>query len=309
MRVGILGGTGFVGCYLVDALLAQGHQPVLLVRSGSEDRVPEPDKSETIPGDVSDPTALKSLVDSTEALIYNIGILRESRSRDITFEALHWRYARQVMDLAAEAGGKRFLLMSANGVRADGTGYQRTKYQAEEHLRASGLEFAIFRPSVIFGPPQGRMEIATQLYRDVIRPPFPAPLFYSGILPQNAGGFRMSPVHVEEVAAAFVDALDDPETSGKTFLLCGPEELTWREILKRIANAGGNPGKLMVPVPADLLRFGASFLDRFDAFPVTADQLRMLLAGNTCSTSGDASILMGKRRFDASELAYLSSAS
>ena len=51
--------------------------------------------------------------------------------------------------------------MSANGVKADGTPYQRTKYQAEEYLRASPLHWTIFQPSVIFGDPRGRMEFAT----------------------------------------------------------------------------------------------------------------------------------------------------
>ena len=127
MRVGILGGTGFVGSYLVDALAARGHQPVLLVRPGSEDRMPGRLTSELVPGSLADDGALRTLVESTEALIYNVGILREYAARGVTFEALQWQGAKRAMDLAVEAGGKRFLLMSANGVRADGTTYQSTK--------------------------------------------------------------------------------------------------------------------------------------------------------------------------------------
>ena len=307
MRVGIFGGTGFVGAYLIDALLARGHQPILLVRQGTGKRDALADDCELIPGEISDKSAVNTLVNASDALVYNIGILREFPGRGITFEDLHFHSAKLVMDMAAGAGGKRFLLMSANGVRPEGTGYQRTKYRAEEHLRGSGLDYSIFRPSVIFGPPRGRTEIATQLLHDIIRPPLPAPLFYSGFLPVNAGGFRLAPIQVEEVAAAFADALNNEQTIGKTYLLCGPEELTWREILKRIAEAAGRPGKLMVPVPADLLRLGASLLDRFEAFPVTADQLKMLLAGNTCDMPDDAIAITGQRRFDDSELAYLSS--
>lgn len=308
MRVGILGGTGFVGSYLVDALAARGHQPVLLVRPGSEDRLPGRHASELIPGTLADRDAVRALVASTEALIYNIGILREYPARGVTFETHHWQGAKQAMDLAVEAGGKRFLLMSANGVRADGTAYQSTKYQAEEYLRTTGLDFTIFRPSVIFGPPRGRMEIATQLYQDVIRPPLPAPLFYSGLLPLDAGGFKMSPVHVEEVAAAFADAVTDDAAIGQTVLLGGPEDLTWRQMLKRIAAVTGNPRKTMIPVPAGPLKLGAMLLDRFPMFPVTADQLRMLLEGNTCTKTADVSVSIGRRRFDESELRYLMSA-
>jgi NADH dehydrogenase len=262
-----------------------------------------------LPGDLADVGAIESLVDACDALIYNIGILRASPSRGITFEALHFQGAKRAIDLAVAAGGRRFLLMSANGARAEGTAYQRTKFQAEEYLRTAGLDYGIFRPSVIFGPPRGRMEIATQLYQDVIRPPFPAPLFYAGILPVDAGGFRLSPVHVEEVATAFADALDADEAGGKTSLLCGPEALTWREILKRVAGAGGYPYKTMIPVPAYPLRFGASLLDQFDAFPITADQLRMLLEGNTCepAAAADVEIIIGTRRFDEDELSYLTS--
>ena len=68
MRVGILGGTGFVGCYLVDALLAREHQPVLLVRSGSEDRVTERTTTETLVGGSSDRATIEKLAESTDAL-------------------------------------------------------------------------------------------------------------------------------------------------------------------------------------------------------------------------------------------------
>ena len=82
------------------------------------------------------------------------------------------------MDAAEGAGLRHFLLMSAHGVKADGTGYQRTKYMAEQYLESTGLDWAVFRPSVLFGEPRGRMEFATQLYRHIVRSPLPATLFY-----------------------------------------------------------------------------------------------------------------------------------
>ncbi len=105
--------------------------------------------------------------------------------------------------------------MSANGL--DGTPYQRTKFQAEEALRASGLDWTIFRPSVIFGDPRGQMEFCTQLKRDIIDSPLPAPLFYKGLLPLDAGAFELAPVAVADVAAAFCHALTHPETIGQSY--------------------------------------------------------------------------------------------
>ena len=69
---------------------------------------------------------------------------------------------------------KKFILMSANGIEKNITDYQRTKLAAENYLMQSELNYTIFRPSVIFGDPKGRMEFATQLLNEMIIPPIPA---------------------------------------------------------------------------------------------------------------------------------------
>ena len=195
--------------------------------------------------------------------------------------------------------------MSANGVRADGTAYQRTKYQAEEDLKASGLRWTIFRPSVIFGDPRGRMEFCTQLRRDIIDSPLPAPLFYPGLLPKGAGGFQLAPVAVEDLAQVFVRALDRPEMEGRVFELCGPDALTWKEILQTIAAAVGGR-KLMLPAPALGVKAAAALLDGQPWFPITGDQLAMLMEGNLCDDDS-AFRLLGVERtgFDVASLTYL----
>jgi NADH dehydrogenase len=209
------------------------------------------------------------------------------------------------MDAAAEVGVRRFLLMSANGVKADGTGYQRTKYMAEQHLKTTALDWTVFRPSVLFGEPRGRMEFATQLYRDIVRSPLPAPLFYEGLLPFNAGEFRMSPVYVKDVAAVFVQALDMPETTGQIFPLCGPASLSWKEILKTIATAAGTT-KRALPAPVLLLKGLALALDQFAFFPITRDQLTMLMEGNTCDGHNAFQRFdLEPAPFDTTRLAYL----
>lgn len=281
MKVCVFGGTGFVGSYLVDALLERGHHPVLLVRAGSRHKVDRPGECTLVEGDIGDPAPVQRALDSTQAAIYNIGILREQPASGITYEALHFEGARRAMRIAREAGVKRFILMSANGVKADGTGYQRTKYAAEQYLATTGLDWTVFRPSVLFGDPRRRMEFATQLYRDVVRSPLPAPLFYDGILPVNAGMFQMSPVHVKDVTAAMARSLDMPETAGHIYALGGLETLTWKDILQTIAHATGTR-KRALPAPVLLVRSVAALLDRYAFFPVTRDQLRMLMEGNSC---------------------------
>ncbi len=281
MKVTIFGATGFVGSYLIDALLEQGHHPVLLVRPSSRHKPRQPGQCTLIDGDIADLDAVRAAVAGADAVIYNIGILRESPTRGETYEKLHFEGAKNSMDAAQAAGVRRFILMSANGVKPDGTGYQRTKFRAEQYLASTGLDWTVFRPSVLFGDPRGQMEFATRLYHDVVRTPLPAPLFYDGLLPLNAGKFRMSPVHVKDVASVFVKSLDMPETAGHIFTLCGPDALTWKDIVQTIAHAAGTR-KWALPAPALLLKGLAAALDRYAFFPITRDQLTMLMEGNTC---------------------------
>ena len=280
MRVALIGGTGFVGSYLVEQLQAKGHQPVLLVRPGSEQRVAA-SGVEQVAGEVEDTAALRQLLTGCDAAIYLVGILRAYPERGITFERLQQEGAERSMELAQELGVGRFLLMSANGVRGDGTAYQRTKFAAEEALRKSTLRWTIFRPSVIFGDPRGRMEFATQLYRDLVAPPLPAPLFHAGVLPLGAGSMALSPVYVGDVAALFVAALEDAASVGQCYPVGGPVTLSWKEILQVIARATGRR-MVGVPVPAWGVKLVAGWLERFEAFPITRDQVTMLMEGNVC---------------------------
>jgi NADH dehydrogenase len=304
MRVALIGGTGFVGSYLVDQLVQAGHQPVVLVRPGSEARLRHADVCEPVDGDLADAAALDRLVQGTDAVIYNVGILRENPSQGITFDELQRAAPARVMQAAKRAGVRRFLLMSANGVAADSTPYQSSKLAAERELWASDLDGTVFRPSVIFGDPRGRDEFASALARDIIAAPLPAPLFFEGLSVRDAGGFRLSPVHVGDVAAAFVKALSEPDTIGQTLELGGPEALSWRDILGRLAGATGRR-KLMLPAPAIGIAAAATLLDRFDFFPITRDQLRMLLQGNTCSDDALRGLGIEPTPFDSTQLAYL----
>ncbi len=195
MRVAIFGGSGFVGGFLVDALIAAGHEPSLMVRLGSERKVRQAERCRLVAGNLSSTTAIDATLENCDAVIYCVGILKESPKQGITFEELQYNGVVRVAESAKTRGISRFLLMSANGAKSTGTPYQETKFRAEEHVRASGFDVTIFRPSVIFGEPRGRMEIGTQLYAEMISPPIPAVGFFTGWRPYR-DAVAMSPVHV-----------------------------------------------------------------------------------------------------------------
>lgn len=296
MKIAVIGGTGFVGGYLVDALLDAGHEPHVLVRSGSEGKLHRADECMITKGDLGSADAIDAVVEGCDAVIYNVGILREFPRQGITFEALQYRGAETTADAAKRAGIRRFLLMSANGIDSAETPYQTTKLRAEAAIRESGLDYTILRPSVIFGDPRGTMEFATQLYRDMVRPPMPAAGF---------AGVRMSPVHINDVADAFVAALNDPTTIGSTIELAGPEVLSWKEMIRRIASAAGKK-KIILPMPLWVMRVGATLFDWLPFYPVTRDQLTMLEEGNTAPVEPlEAIIGRPATRFDQTSLNYL----
>jgi uncharacterized protein YbjT (DUF2867 family) len=305
MKVAIIGGTGFVGLHITRQLIAAGHTPRLLVRLGSAGKIEQSASCEIVQGHVGDRVSLNECLAGCDAVIYLIGILREFPARGITFEALQHQGVLDTIAAAQAAGVQRFLLMSANGIRADGTPYQRTKYQAEQALKASGLRWTIFRPSVIFGDPEGRMEFCSQLKKDIIDSPMPAPLFYAGLLPMKAGAFELAPVAIQDVAAAFVLALSESRTESQTYSLCGPQRLTWKAILTTIAAASGKH-KFMLPAPAMAIQAAASLFDRYAWFPISRAQIQMLMEGNVCSENDSfARLGLTPTHFGVDQLGYL----
>jgi len=306
MRVAIFGGTGFVGGYVADALIAAGHEVSLLVRPGSEDKIRQDRIWRTIAGDLNDDAAIDATVSGCDAVIYSVGLLKEFPKRKITFENVQYESVVRVVASAKRNDVKRFLLISANGIKMPGTPYQETKQRAEDDLTASGLAATIFRPSVIFGDPKGTMEFATQLYRDMVASPLPAIGFFSGANPKD-GQILMSPAYAGDVAAAVVNSLEQQATIGKTFVLGGPDILSWREMIRRIA-AADNRRKWIVPMPISLMKLAATFLDWLPFFPVTRDQL-IMLSENNIADPATLESLAGRKltAFDAESLSYLKS--
>jgi uncharacterized protein YbjT (DUF2867 family) len=267
MRVLVTGATGFVGSHLVPALVEAGHEVVALVY---QRRPSFPSSVETVSGDVLDLDSLKRAARGCQGVIHLVGIIREFPSRGITFQALHVEATRNMIQACRGEGISLFLHMSALGARADSAArYHRTKFAAEELVRQSGLDYAIFRPSLILGAGSRFLEDMRRL------------MAFKLVGLVGGGGYRMQPVAVEDVVRAFVLALERLELRGQTWELCGPRVYTLRELLETMARTWGKR-VVFFPLPVGPLRFVARFLDRFSWFPVTREQLTMLEEGSVC---------------------------
>ncbi len=282
-NIAVFGGTGFVGSYIVKELVANGYIPKVLVREDSKNKLHHSDICSVIHGEISSVKNIEETLSGTEAVIYVIGIIREFPKKGITFEELHFQGVKRCVELSQDMGIKRFILMSANGVKPNGTDYQKTKYMAEQYLKDSNLDWTVFRPSLIFGDPQGKIEFCSQLKEEMLSLPFPAPLFYEGIVPKNAGNFAMSPIHVKNVAEFFVKSLEKKSTFHQIYELGGAESFSWKELISIIAIASCKK-KWKIPAPVTPVKLIASIFDRFSWFPISRDQLTMLLEGNTCDS-------------------------
>jgi len=284
MKVAVFGSTGFVGKYLLKSLINHKHDIYTLVRNGSEYKLDGLDNINILNGEINNNTALDQAIMNCSSVIYNIGIIRQFVSKGISFEKLHYEYTKQVIDRAVHYKIKHFILMSANGVKSDGTGYQSTKFRAEEYLKKSGLNYTIFRPSLIFGKPKNDQEFCSQLRDTMLKLPIPAPAFFSGFNISGAGKFKMSPIHVENVADFFVKSIQNEQYYNQTYCLGGSKSYDWKEIINTISLAL-KKNKWIIPAPVAPIKMVAFLLDRFKLFPITRDQLTMLLEGNTCESN------------------------
>jgi NADH dehydrogenase len=270
MQVFVTGSTGFVGNHVLNTLLDRGHQVRVLVRPGSEYKLKEPDKVEVITGDVTESADLIQGMKGCDAAIHLVGIIRAFPNKDITFERLHTEATANVIEAAKETEVPRLLHMSALGAREDGpTPYLRTKFAAEELVRQSGLNYVIFRPSLIFG----RGGEAIKMFGDMVKK-YVVPII-------GDGQYRFQPVSVTTVVQGFEKGLDPETAKDQTLDVGGPDNVTFDEIMDTLARVMGK-SIVKIHMPVLPLRLATSALQHAPGYPLTTDQITMLLEGSTC---------------------------
>ena len=261
----VTGATGFVGRRLVARLVEVGRAVRALARREAD--LPE---VEFVPGDVRDLSTVVSAARGCETVTHLVGIIREGRGA--SFHDIHARGTDNVVRACEEAGVPRLLHMSALGARPKARSrYHRSKWEAEEIVRGSSLDSTIFRPSVIFGAGNSFLPQVRALLRR------------GRVIPIIGDGMSLlQPVWVEDVVSCFVGALDNADTVGQAYELGGAETLSFEQLLDLLAEADGIE-KPKVHLPVWIMRpVVAAMSGLLPNFPITSDQLTMLLEDNTC---------------------------
>jgi NADH dehydrogenase len=272
MKIFISGGTGFVGSHLCRELAARGHVLRLLCHTkGSQNG----NGVEYVNGDVTAHADCIIGAAGCDAVINLVGIIREFPARGITFDKLHVAATRNMLAAAKENGIPRYLQMSALGSRPGAvSGYHKSKYLAEELVTESGLDYTIFRPSLIFGPKDAFVNMLAGFIRN-----------YSVVPVIGDGRYRLQPIAAADVARCFAIALEKPETVGRSINLCGNDRLTYVELIDLIAKVLGKSVVFKVKNPLLLMKLVTPLLESFPFYPVTSDQITMLLEESICDGS------------------------
>ena len=271
----MLGGSGFIGRYIVKRLAARGEVIAVGCRNAEAAKYLKPlgDVGQIVPLNIGigDATLLPAFLAGNDWLVNCVGILRETGTQ--TFELVHHIGPARLARFAREAGVDRFVHISAIGADPrSSSAYARTKAAGEQAVRDAFPTVTILRPSVVFGP------------EDRFFNRFASMAMFSPVLPLIGGGeTRFQPVYVGDVADAVVTCLEDPATAGRIYELGGQKIYTFRQALELVLNEIRRK-RPFVNLPFGLAALQARLMAILPSPPLTPDQVELLKSDNIVSS-------------------------
>jgi NADH dehydrogenase len=263
-QIVVLGGTGFVGRHLVQRLVAAGHGVTVLSRDpgAHAERLLAPGAL-VRRADVHDPAALREAFAGADTVVNLIGILNESGDDGRGFHRVHVALTESVIAACKATGARRLLQMSALNAGRGTSHYLASRGEAEARVKASGLDWTLFEPSVMFGPGDG---LFTR---------FAALLRLAPVLPLACPEARFAPVYVGDVVEAMLRTLDERASIGEVYELYGPEVFTLYDLVRMTARELGLR-RYILPLPAPLSRLQGRICDFVPGKPFSSDNWRSL---------------------------------
>ena len=268
MKIAITGGTGFIGRHLTQALLDRGHQVIDISRGlytrGRE--LPADENLSHIRANVTNTSELTRAFAGCTAVVQCAGT---SEDPSQTFRDVHVEGARSAVAAAQEAGVQKFVLVSYLHARPDvRSAYHRTKWEGEEIVRQSGLNYTILKAGLVYGEGDHLLNNLGKLLRRL-------PVFATVGLREKT--VRL--IAVEDLVHVIHAALTDDRLSRKTVAVIGPEEFPFSVAARRIARSMGKRAPMVLPFPVFVQRLLA-WVSGFMPKPlISASQVQMLADG------------------------------
>ena len=261
MRIAITGATGFIGGHLTNRLTGEGHEVVRIARHRIDDAI--------VHNGLDDVEQLTAAFAGCNAVAHCAGINREIGEQ--TFARVHVEGTRNVVEAAKRAGVEKVLLMSFLRARPDcGSPYHESKWDAEEIVRNSGLDYTVIKAGVVYGRGDHMLDHLSQALHTF-------PVF--GLVGLREKSIR--PLAVEDLVHVMRAALVDRRIKRQTIALLGPEEIYLSEAVRRVAEVVGKR-PLLVPLPVICHQLMARVWERFMKVPLASvAQVRILSEGVT----------------------------
>ncbi|MEM7568846.1 MAG: complex I NDUFA9 subunit family protein [Pseudomonadota bacterium] len=265
----VIGGSGFIGRYIVQDLAAAGHRVRVGVRHPNQALFLKPlgAVGQVMPmaASVLNEDSITRAVDGADGVINLVGILHGSTK---AFESLQSQGAAMVARVAKAAGVKRFVHMSAIGADADSeVDYARTKGEGEAGVKEAFPEATILRPSIVVGPEDQFLN----RFGDMARK--------SPVMPLICGETRFQPVYVGDVAKAAFKALTSTGYEGKTYALGGPQTYSFKDLLRYIMDETMH-SRPFLPIPTPIAEIQGALMSVLPNPPLTRGQVKMLQNDN-----------------------------
>lgn len=284
-RIVILGGTGFIGSTLVPELVACGHAVTVLSCNRENHRALLVLPSvRVVSVDVYDRTALAQSFAGHDMVINMVGILNETGRA--TFAHTHVDLTATVIAACRAADIARLLQMSSVNAGSSTSKYLKTRGEAETLVKNSGLDWTIFRPSIVYGRGDGLISRFRKLLK------------LSPVLPLARPRAKIAPVYVEDVVRAIVRCIGNRESFSHVYELYGPDVYPFVQLVKIIRDATGMR-RWILPLPDALGWLQARVCDFVPGKPFSSDNFKSLKLDSVGTTDGLAELGITPRRFEA----------
>jgi NADH dehydrogenase len=231
MNIVVIGAVGDVGSAVTKCAVEKGHRVAAfdVSRANMAKLGPAQEKVSFFEGDVMDKAYLLPAMQGVNAVIATLRLTPEQMKKGRGYKEVELQGIKNVVQAAKEKGGKKFVHISVDGVGPNCVSdmYQ-AKFQAEEAIRNSGMDYTIFRSSGLF------KDFDFFFIPQVLKMGDAATTWFYGPL-----DIHMCPLSHFDLAQCMVSAVDNPKASNKTITMGGPDCLTQGELLNMIAKEAG----------------------------------------------------------------------